>query len=287
MRLARRIRGLPDSVFAVILMIFLSACGSAARSLPNPTSTGGTDAPIASSASPHWVLTWSDEFNSQASLAKWSFATGGGGWGEHQLQWYEASNAVITTHGYLAITADNRGNGHTCWYGPCRYTSARMDTLTSFSQAYGRFEARIKLPPGQGLWPAFWIEGTNVNQVPWPACGEVDIIEKNGTKPDELEGFAHMASGQYSALSSYPGPLSSAFHVYGIDWTPRGITWTIDGKPYGYMGRFPGWPFDHAFFIILNLAVGGYWPGPPSASTQFPSRMLVDWIRVYQQAATG
>jgi beta-glucanase (GH16 family) len=160
-----------------------------------------------------------------------------------------------------------------------------MNTLTTFTQRYGRFEARIKLPAGQGLWPAFWIEGANVNQVSWPACGEVDIIEKNGTKPNELEGFAHMPAGQYSALSPYPAPLASAFHVYGIDWTPQGITWTVDGKSYGHMSAFPGWPFNHPFFLILNLAVGGYWPGPPSASTRFPARMLVDWIRVYKQTA--
>ncbi len=229
-----------------------------------------------------WKLKWSDEFNTRAGLKPWNYLVGGNGWSLKQLQWYDATNATIS-HGNLAITATRRAGGHTCWYGRCRYRSVRMNTLGIFSQTYGRFEARIKLPPGRGLWPAFWLEGANVFQVGWPQSGEIDVIETGDGSPNLVQGFAHAPNHHEDAYTGLSRPLSAGYHIYGVDWTPRGITWFVDGHSYAYLKAYRGWPFAHKFFLILDLAVGGGFPGPPNASTPFPARMLVDWIRVYRE----
>jgi len=235
-------------------------------------------------AAGRWKLTWQDEFNQPTSLRKWAFQTGGTGWSLKQLQWYGASNASVDGQGDLVITASKSGQGRQCWYGACRYSSVRMNTLSTFTQAYGRFEARIQVPIAAGLWPAFWLEGANISKVGWPRCGEVDIVESNGQDPDVVQGYAHALHNNHNGYFTLPRPLSAGFHVYGVDWNPQGITWFVDGYRYAHMNAYPGWPFSHPFYIILDLAVGGAWPGPPGASTHFPARMLVDWVRVYRAA---
>jgi beta-glucanase (GH16 family) len=232
-----------------------------------------------------WKLTWDDEFNKPSSLSSWGYDTGGNGWQLNQLQWYDRTNAETNSHGDLVITASNDGNGHQCWYGPCRYSSVRMTTLGMFSQTYGRFQARIELPVGAGLWPSFWLEGANIEQVGWPRCGEVDIVELNGKNPNLVQGYSHSPHHTHQGYFTLPKSLSSGFHVYGIDWTSKGITWSVDGYAYAHLNAYAGWPFDHPFYIILNLAVGGSWPGSPNSSTSFPAHMLVDWARVYQETA--
>lgn len=229
-----------------------------------------------------WTLTWQDGFNSPADLQKWTAESGGGrGARLKQLQWYD-QGSVIIGGGYLALTASKGGGSHHCWYGRCKYRSGRVNTFTSFAQKYGRFEARIKFPAGRGLWPAFWLEGANIAKVGWPKAGEIDIVEPNGVNAYQVRAYAH--AYKWGVFRSYklPHPLSAGYHVYGVDWSSTQIRWWVDGHTYGTVKAYKGWPFNKPFFIILNLAVGGGYAGPPTASTHFPARLLVDWVRVYK-----
>jgi beta-glucanase (GH16 family) len=250
------------------------------------TSCGLIIRPAAATPQSHWKLTWSDEFNSRAALNRWQYDVGGNGWSLKQLQWYDRSNATVDGQGDLDITAGKGGGGHQCWYGPCKYTSVRMSTYGKFAQTYGIIEARIKVPMARGLWPAFWIEGANVFKVGWPKCGEVDIVETNGQHPDLVQGFAHAPDYKHKAYYRLPQSLSAGYHVYGIKWTAQGISWFVDGHTYSHMSAYRGWPFSKPFYIILNLAVGGNWPGPPGPHTRFPAHMLVDWVRVYRDVTS-
>jgi len=245
-----------------------------------------------------WVLTWSDEFNSSNGSSvdptKWAFDTGGGGWGNEELEYYTA--LPENTHvedGNLVIRAlkqDYTASDGVVWH----HTSARLKTLGRFSQAYGRFEARIKIPSGQGIWPAFWMLGDNFGRVPWPACGEIDIMENIGKEPSTVHGSIHGPGGlgSYSVEARYTLPtgkkFADDFHVFAIEWEPSRIRFYVDGHLYATRGRKElhpqqKWAFDHPFFLLLNLAVGGNWPGNPHASTVFPQSMLVDYVRVYKR----
>ena len=238
-----------------------------------PTSTPSVD------TSP-WKLVWQDNFTGTGLPTGWTFDVGGYGFGDKQLQWNSDDNAQLSGSGGLVITATQGADGHVCWYGPCQYTSAKIET--TFAQTYGRFEARIKLPAGTGLWPAFWMIPASTKQNP-QAPGEIDIIEVNNLQPYLIKGYAHDADTfNYRAEQVLNFPPSLQFHTYGIDWTPSGITWTIDGHPYGHINSYRNWPFNQPFFMLLSLAVGGSWPGPPSAATVFPAQMVVSWVRVYK-----
>ncbi len=249
-----------------------------------------------------WRLSWSDEFNtakgSGVSAAKWSAQSGGSGWGNQELEFYTSGtkNAEMDGRGSLVIKADKEllSPEFKCWYGQCEYTSARLTTKQKFSQAYGRVEARIKIPYGRGVWPAFWLLGSNIDQVGWPACGEIDIIENIGREPAIVHGTLHGPG--YSAASSIGAPytlpggarFADDFHVYAIEWEPNAIRWYVDGKL--YETRTPAdlpagtkWVYDHPFFIILNLAIGGTWPGMPDTTTIFPQTMMIDYVRVYHR----
>jgi beta-glucanase (GH16 family) len=199
-------------------------------------------------------------------------------------------------NGSLVITAikETLPPRYRCWYGACQYTSARLITKKKFEQVYGRFEARIKIPFGQGLWPAFWMLANNIDKKSWPACGEIDVMENIGREPAVVHGTIHGPgySGGGGIGAAYASPDGSRFadnfHLYGIEWEPNAIRWYVDGKL--YQTRTPAdlpagtsWVFDHPFFIILNVAVGGNWPGEPDATTKFPQTMLVDYVRVYQR----
>jgi beta-glucanase (GH16 family) len=256
-----------------------TAATSTAAPSPNPRSSP----PTSTISTADWVLSWEDDFNTTAALNKWSFDVGNvGGSALRQLQWYDRANAAITG-GKLTITATANGSGHRCWNGPCHYTSVRMQS--HFGQAYGLFEAKIKIPAGSGLWPAFWLQGDNYDQVGLPKAGELDIAEQPNLPPlNELHGFAHAPKQIHRYTTMLAQPLSDAYHVYAIEWTRDGITWLVDGKAYGHLDAYRGWPFNHPFNIILNLAVGGKWPGPPTSSTHFPATMDVDWVRVYRQS---
>lgn len=249
-----------------------------------------------------WKLVWRDEFNGPRGTgidpAKWAAETGGSGWGNRELEYYTAgtNNAYMDGAGSLVIKAirETFPQSYRCWYGRCQYTSARLITKNKFNQAYGRFEARIKMPYGQGIWPAFWMLGNNIDQVKWPGCGEIDIMENIGREPSIVHGTIHgpgySGSGGIGAPYTLPGGqrFRDDYHIFAIEWEPNAIRWYVDRELYetrtpADLPASTNWVFDHPFFIILNLAVGGGWPGNPDATTLFPQTMLVDYVRVYRR----
>jgi len=240
-------------------------------------------------------LTWSDEFNAAAGTppnsGRWSYDVGGGGWGNSQLE-YDTSSTSNVAHdgaGNLVITARRESAGLSCWYGPCQYTAARIKTQGKFTQRFGRFEARLRIPRGQGLWPAFWMLGDNIGSVGWPNSGEIDIMENIGREPNTVHGSLHgpgysggnPLTGQFGIGSAF----ADAFHTFAVDWGPTFVTWYVDGVAYqtktSSQTNGNPWVFDHPFFLILNVAVGGTWPGSPNASTVFPQTMAIDYVRAY------
>jgi beta-glucanase (GH16 family) len=246
-----------------------------------------------------YALVWSDEFNgadgSSPDASKWTYdaGTGGNGWGNHELETYtnRTQNARIKD-GNLVITAQKET--YTGSDGVTRnYTSARLKTQGLLSQAYGRFEARIKIPAGQGMWPAFWMLGDNIASMGWPKCGEIDIMENIGKEPGIIHGSLHgpsttgRTSDASASFSLTAGQnFADDFHLYAVEWEPATIRFYVDSNLYATFtqSRWPAggtWVFDHPFFILLNLAVGGDWPGSPDATTVFPQQMLVDYVRVY------
>ncbi len=238
-----------------------------------------------------WALVWEDEFEGPAGQlpdpGRWVFDVGGHGWGNAQLEYDtdRAENVSLDGNGNLAITAREES------YQGSAYTSGRIKTQGRFEQAYGRFEARIRLPVGAGIWPAFWMLGHDIDSVGWPACGEIDIMEYLGQEPGVIHGSLHGPgySGGQAVTRRYTlfdGRFDTGFHVFGIEWDAESISWFVDGERYNRVnsGDVSGrWAYDHPFFILLNVAVGGNFVGPPNAQTVFPQTMLVDWVRVYER----
>lgn len=238
----------------------------------------------------NWQITWSDEFNGLAGqspdASKWTFdlGTGQDGWGNSELQSYTNSPANISLddQGNLVITAIIEGN---------RFTSARIKTQGLFAQQYGRFEARIKTPYGPGIWPAFWMLGENIETEPWPACGEIDIMELRGQEPHIIHGTLHGPgySGGNPVTGSYAlvnDRFDNDFHLFAIEWDKDKIDFFVDDYLYQRIERsnVPGeWVYDQPFFILINLAVGGNYVGFPTAQTPFPQKMYIDYVRVYQE----
>ncbi len=243
-------------------------------------------------------LIWSEEFNGPAGNSPdtndWSFDTGGSGWDDSELESYTSrpTNAELDGQGHLVITA--RAENYTGSDRiPRQYTSARIQTLHKFQFQYGLVEARIQVPAGQGMWPAFWLLGDEgyVSENSWPDCGEIDAMEVLGSEPNVVNGTLHgpwpFAPKGVGGTASSQTPLSAGFHVYGVEWAPQRISFLLDGVVYktitpADLPSGAAWPFNHPFFLLLNLAVGGEWPGAPNASTKFPAHMLVDWVRVWQ-----
>jgi len=242
-----------------------------------------------------WSLVWSDEFNGPNGTAvdatKWTAEVGGSGWGNNELEYYTARvDNAYQSGGSLVIKAIKEP------FGGRDYTSARLITRDKFSPQYGRLEARIKLPYGQGIWPAFWMLGSNIGTVGWPQCGEIDIMENIGREPAIVHGTIHGPgySGDKGLGSAFTlqnnQRFADTFHTFAIEWEPNVVRWYCDGIL--YKTRTPSdpdfptgatWAFNHPFFIVMNLAVGGYWPLYPDATTVFPQTMLVDYVRVYQR----
>ncbi len=259
------------------------------------------DAPVDAPAG--WVLTWSDEFGgadgSAVDATKWNYDVGAGesGWGNNELEYYTSGtdNAVVRG-GSLVITATNAGaSKYKCSYGPCKFVSARLTTSGKFAQKYGRFEARMKLPRGKGVWPAFWMLGQNFPATDWPDCGEIDVMENIGDEPSICHGTTH-GPGPASYVDvgltgqvTLPGgkALADDFHVYTAEWEASAVRFYFDGALYKTVTSkdLPSgakWVWDHSFFVLLNFAVGGDWPGSPDASTKWPQTMEVDYVRVYR-----
>jgi len=267
------------------LVVLLSAtvcCGEASQPTTPPAS---------------YVLTWSDEFNgvngSLPDPSKWIMETGGGGWGNNELETY--TNRTQNAHvqdGNLVITANQEK--YTGADGIARqYTSARIKTAGLFEQKYGRFETRIKIPQGQGMWPAFWMLGNNIDKAAWPACGEIDVMENIGKEPAIAHGSMHGpgysgAKGLTAAYNLPSGKFADDFHIFAVEWEAAAVRFYVDGNL--YETRTPAdlpagqaWVFDHPFFILLNVAVGGGWPGNPDSTTVFPQTMMIDYVRVYSK----
>ena len=234
-------------------------------------------------------LVMSDEFETDGVLDNsiWSYdiGTGENGWGNNELQYYtDRPENISVQNGILIIKAEKES------FEGSSYTSARIVTKAKFEQKYGRFEARIRLPYGQGLWPAFWLLGNSIDEVGWPNCGEIDIMEYRGQNPSIVLGTLHGPgySGGNSISKSYDlvnDRFDTGFHVFGIEWGPEYINFYVDDVLYNQLTPSDvtgDWVYDHPFYILINLAVGGNFVGSPNNETVFPQTMLVDYVRVYK-----
>jgi beta-glucanase (GH16 family) len=236
-------------------------------------------------------LAWRDEFNGPRNAPpdplKWTYDLGDGGWGNRELEVYTKSpeNVFQDGHGHLVIRAVKTNSG--------QFTSARLKTQGKFSVTYGTIAARMRIPRGQGLWPAFWMLGQDIGSAGWPKCGEIDVMENIGREPGIVHGTVHgpgySGKGGISARYALPNgkPLFDKFHVYAVKWSPGRIQFSLDGRAYATvtpasLPQGTEWVYNHPFFLLLNLAVGGAWPGNPDRTTQFPQELLVDWVRVWK-----
>jgi len=234
-------------------------------------------------------LVMADEFDKDGAPNPdlWSFdiGTGENGWGNNELQYYtNRTENVNIENGVLLISARNES------FNGSSYTSARLITKGKFEQAYGRFEARMRLPFGQGIWPAFWLLGSDIDEVGWPQTGEIDIMEYRGQQPTVNNGTVHGPgySAGNSITKSYAlvnNRFDTDFHVFGIEWAPDYINFYVDDVLYNQItpADVTGeWVFNKPFFILINLAVGGNFVGSPNAETVFPQTLLIDYVRVYK-----
>ena len=251
--------------------------------LPTPTPHG-----------PYTNLVWSDEFNGTSlDATNWTLETGGGGFGNNELEYYTNGQNLTFTGSEMIINARQENPaGYSCWYGACTYTSSRMKTAGKREFTYGRIEARIQIPYSQGLWPAFWMLGNNIGTAGWPGSGEMDIMENIGKEPSTVHGTVH--GPNYSGSNGIGGPytlpsgqLHDTYHVYAVEWEANVIRWYVDNTLYFTLTKSTvethgQWVFDHPNFIIMNVAVGGAWPGNPDGTTIMPQQMKVDYVRVYQ-----
>ena len=267
--------------------LLLCACSSASiKSTPSPVA---------------WTQVWSDEFDGAAGASidatKWSYQTTDGckeglcGWGNNEKEYYTdaAENISLNGHGQLMIVARTAPAGLTCYYGPCRYTSAKVTTRDKMLAQPGRVVARIKLPRGQGLWPAFWMLGHGFPVTPWPACGELDIMENKGSQPATTSSAVH-GPGYFGATPfAHSNTLASGaddFHTFAVEWDSLAVQFFVDNTAHytithSAIEQFGKSILDQPFFLILNLAVGGNFDGDPRSDAIFPATMLVDYVRVY------
>lgn len=263
---------------ALVLSVIGATCGGSS----SVTQTTPSVTPPAPQA-------WADEFdgaaNSLPDPAKWTYDLGNNnGWGNNELQTYTnvPLNVRLDGAGHLIIHVERAGSG---------FRSARIKTQGLFAATYGRIESRIRVPSGQGIWPAFWMLGSSITSTGWPRCGEIDIMENVGREPSVNHGSIHgpgySGGNAISGLFTLPGParLADDFHVFAIQWAAGTITFSVDGAAYktvtpGLLPAGASWVFDSPFFLILNVAVGGNFPGPPDATSQFPQEMVVDYVRV-------
>jgi beta-glucanase (GH16 family) len=273
-------------------------------------SSGGSTAvapvnnpPVTTPAPTTWKLAWSDEFDGAAGsgvdAAKWGHDLGDGcssgicGWGNNEREWYTNApeNVSLDGAGHLQIVARVAPAGLTCYYGACRYTSGKITTRGKMTAAPGRVEARLKLPTGQGLWPAFWMLGSGFPTVAWPACGELDIRENKGSTSlatsSAIHGPGYSGNTPFAHVSQLPGGgVTTDFHTYAVEWNAETVRFSVDSTVNYEVSRASIQQFGepvigNAYFVILNLAVGGQFDGNPQSDAIFPATMLVDWVRVY------
>lgn len=241
----------------------------------------GYDAPI---SHPGYDLVWEDNFDGTALASHWTHEVGRGtdGWGNWELQYYRAQNTTVA-NGYCIIEAKQEN------FSGANYTSSRIISKNAAEFKYGRIDIRAALPEGQGIWPALWMLGANFDQVGWPQCGEIDIMEIVGHEPNKLHGTVHWADvnnnwANYGGAVNSTIDFSEQFNVFSIVWDANQIRWLLNGTQYHNISMSEAQfdEFEEEFFFIMNVAVGGNWPGSPDASTVFPQRMIVDYIRVHQ-----
>jgi beta-glucanase (GH16 family) len=242
-----------------------------------------------------WQLVFEDNFN-EINTDIWKFEIGNGhprnpGWGNNELQYYTEDNAYIE-NGYLVIEAKKEKKYDS--FGSYNYTSSRIKTQNNFKFKYGKVEVRAKFPFGKGLWPAIWLLGSNITYVGWPLCGEIDIVEFLGHDKYSVYGTVHGpgysgSKGISRKYTDYDKNFVDNFHTFGIEWDENQISFLVDGNVYSTVKkeilkkRGLSWVFDNNFFLIVNLAVGGNWPGYPDYRTKFPAKMYVDYIKVWQK----
>ena len=267
--------------------------------------TRSIDGPVARA---QWALVWHDEFDGAAGhgvdSTRWQIdstdgcARGNCGWGNNEKEYYTGAtdNLALDGAGHLMIVARTE-TGRTCYYGPCRYTSAKITTRGKFTAAPGRVEARIKLAAGQGLWPAFWMLGADIPEKPWPDCGELDIMENHGSRMESTSSAIH-GPGYFGntpfvhADTLAHGSFAQDFHTFAVEWDSSRVRFFVDDSLHytvarGDIERRGPWVFDKSFFIILNLAVGGNFDGDPKSDAMLPATMLVDYVRVYRPSPPG
>ena len=272
------------AVHALILVLAAGLLG---------TSCGSNDDIVSPPA--RWTLTMSDEFDGDEGTAPndemWAYDVGGDGWGNNQEEFNtdRVENVSLDGEGHLRIRAIKES------YEGNDYTSGRIKTQDLFEQKHGRFEARIKLPAGSGLWPAFWMLGANIDEVPWPDCGEIDILEYQGQRPERV--FASVHGPTYSGANPISGDFilpegetfADDFHVFAVEWDPSLIRFFVDEELYHtvrstqYEVPAGKWVFNNEFYVILNLAVGGNLGGPVGPDTVFPADVLVDYVRIFER----
>ena len=285
-------------------VVALAACAALACSSAEPpiVSPGGTTpVPITT-----WTQTWSDEFDGAAGAridsTKWNYDVGDGcsagicGWGNSEKERYTdaTENVSLNGQGQLAITARPAAAGSTCYYGACRYTSAKITTRGKLAAGPGRVVARMKLPAGQGLWPAFWMLGNSFPATPWPAAGELDIMENHGSSPTASSSAIHGPgySGNTPFASTYTlsrASFGDDFHTFAVEWNATRVVFYVDdfahyGVERSQLLSYGNSVLDQPYFVILNLAVGGNFDGDPRSDTILPATMLVDYVRAYVPA---
>lgn len=283
------------------LAVLLVACAACTDSAP---STSGSARPTESPLPTEWTQIWSDEFDGPAGApvdsTRWTNDIGDGcnggncGWGNNELEYYssDVSNVSLNGRGQLVIIGKPAPQVVKCYYGPCRYTSAKITTRGKMLVSpTGKVEARIKLPEGQGLWPAFWLLGTTCAQVGWPDCGEIDIMESKGSLPtlssSALHGPGYSGQTPFANWQKFPSGRITDFHTYAVEWNQRSVQWFVDGVQHYQVGAtdihaFGKSVLGKSFFVILNLAIGGHFDGNPRSDSIFPATMLVDYVRVFR-----
>ncbi|MBN1411872.1 MAG: glycoside hydrolase family 16 protein [Spirochaetales bacterium] len=264
-------------IFCLCLVLLVTFSAAARRtyytSTPTPAAPAPTTAPAPTPVSGGGLL-WADEFDG-SGLPAWNFDLGGGGWGNSELQTYTNSTAnIYKSGGILNIVGLNSGG----------YTSARIKS--PYSRTYGKIEARIKCPMGQGLWPAFWMLGNNINQVSWPACGEIDIME-HVNSDGVTHGYIHWDCNGQADYGTSVGGAPGNWNVYKIEWNSSAIKWFVNGGQFleaNILNSINSTEeFHRPMFILLNLAIGGQWPGSPDGSTVFPAYFQIDYVRWYSE----
>ncbi len=278
----------------IITLCVLALTAAGCSSTSDADVAGSENTAIVTPTPKKWTLVWSDEFiqpdGSIPDPAKWNYTTGGSGFGNGELQYYtdDPQNAYIE-NGMLVIKAEEKT------YMGRDYVSARLNTNVKGAWKYGRFEIRAKLPNTQGIWPAFWLLPQYINYGNWPASGEVDIMEFIGREPSRVYGTLHYGNPHESQQGYYDlhngETFADNFHTFTLEWEPEQFRWYVDGNLYRIINqwftsapgkKFPA-PFDQSFYLIVNLAVGGHWPGSPDSFSTFPQYLYVDYIRIYQE----